>query len=90
MNMKLLLVKDLRSKKVADISEYINNLKTELHSLSHDASVGKSKKSHEFRVLKKSIAPNSIFSSSSLYLKLAAIKIIGILYNFLFFFIILF
>ncbi|MCA9301262.1 50S ribosomal protein L29 [Candidatus Saccharibacteria bacterium] len=56
MNMKLLLVKDLRSKKVADISEYINNLKTELHSLSHDASVGKSKKSHEFRVLKKSIA----------------------------------
>ena len=54
--MKLLLVKDLRSKKVADISEYINNLKTELHSLSHDASVGKSKKSHEFRGLKKSIA----------------------------------
>jgi ribosomal protein L29 len=56
MNTKLLLVKDLRSKKVADISEYINNLKTELHSLSHDLTVGKSKKTHEFRVLKKSIA----------------------------------
>jgi len=56
MKIKLLQAKDLRSKKIVDISEYINNLKTELHSLSHDVSVGKSKKTHEFRVLKKSIA----------------------------------
>ncbi len=53
---KLLSVKDLRSKKPAEITKYISELKKERVSLLEQLQTGKTKETHRLKAMKRSIA----------------------------------
>ena len=65
MKLKLLELKDLRTKKIVDIEKYIAELQKSLSELNHSIYTSKENKTHQISVIKKAIARAKTVANTS-------------------------